>query len=159
MSAIISECGRYRYVLRRKIPSIVRWVRPILFVMLNPSTADAELDDPTIRRCKAFAERDGFTQLTVVNLFALRATDPAGLKIDHDPIGPENDRYLQEEILAHGSTGLVVAAWGAHPFATERAKHVLRMGVFDCLGKTKAGFPRHPLYIRSDQPFVTMEAP
>ena len=95
MSAIISPCGRYRYVLKRNLPQAIRWVKPCLFVMLNPSVADAELDDPTIRRCIGFAKREGCTELTVVNLFAYRSTDPEGLLIQtRDPIGDMNDAYI-----------------------------------------------------------------
>ena len=71
MSAIISECRQYRYVLKRNVPQIVRWVKPMLFIMLNPSKADAEVDDPTIRRCFRFAKDRLHTELTVINLFAL----------------------------------------------------------------------------------------
>lgn len=156
-AAIISNCGRYRYTLHRKIPQPIRWVKPCLFVMLNPSTADATNDDPTIRRCLGFAEREKCTELTVVNLFALRCTDPSGLAIDHDPVGPENDRHIQEQVARHAN-GWIVAAWGAHPMAAKRSKHVFPMlGDVYCLGRTKAGMPRHPLYIAAKQPFVKME--
>lgn len=123
--------------------------------MLNPSTADATQDDPTIRRCVGFAEARSFTHLAVVNLFALRSTDPEMLAVDHDPVGPENDKWIQEEIA---KARLVVVAWGAHQFARERAAHVLKMIPADlgpvCLGKTKAGYPRHPLYVPKAQEWV-----
>lgn len=152
-AAIISPCGKYRYVLRRSLGSILRWHRPILFVMLNPSTADSHKDDPTIRRCMAFAKREGCTQLTVVNLFALRATDPKELKMASDPVGPANDDYLRDEINQH-QISPIVCAWGAHPIATLRAAEVLKKFEADlcCLGTTKKGAPRHPLYVKSDQP-------
>lgn len=149
MEATISECGQYRYVLKRRIPSILRWVRPMLFVMLNPSTADAVQDDPTIRRCLGFATREGCTELTVVNLFALRSADPKKLLTHPDPIGPENDKHIQEQIMRHRN-GFMIAAWGAHPFAKKRAEQVKAMGNFHCLGKTKNGDPRHPLYVKGD---------
>lgn len=155
MTALISPCGKYRYVLTREIPQPVRWVKPALFIMLNPSTADATKDDPTIRRCIAFAKREGCTKLTVVNLFALRATDPKQLKLHKDPIGPENDRVLDDQLLYHKNTsGIIVAAWGAHRFAFDRADYVASIygGDLKCLGTTAKGDPRHPLYIRSDQP-------
>lgn len=154
MDAIISDCGKYRYVLRRSLGSVLRWYKPMLFIMLNPSTADATQDDPTIRRCMDFAKREGMTHLNVVNLFALRATDPAELKKAADPIGPENDRYIEEEVRRH-SIGAVIAAWGAHPFAAERAAEVLKKyPTLYCLGKTKSGAPRHPLYLRADSPLI-----
>lgn len=157
MTAEISECGTYRYVLKRKIPSILRWVRPVLFIMLNPSTADAVKNDPTIRRCIFFAEREGCTELTVVNLFALRATNPKELLSHPDPIGPLNDQRIKEEIEKH-KLGLVVAAWGAHPFAKQIAKEVKeKFGPFLCFGTTKGGYPKHPLYLRSDEPLMELK--
>lgn len=160
MSAVISECGKYRYVLTRKIPQPIRWNKPCLFVMLNPSIADAEIDDPTIRRCLGFASREGCTSLTVVNLFAYRATSPVHLGRTRDPVGPENDRHIQEQVAAHAS-GWIVAAWGSHKIAIARSKHVWPMlGDVYCLGKTTAlGMPGHPLYVRKDQPFVRLERP
>jgi hypothetical protein len=154
--AVISDCGRYRYTLTRVIPQPVRWVKPALFIMLNPSTADATEDDPTIRRCIAFAAREGCTRLTVVNLFALRATDPAELARAADPIGPENDRHIREQIGTHHAFGRIFVAWGAHPIARMRAEWVRQefAQVFDlcCLGTSKFGAPRHPLYIKRDAP-------
>ncbi len=158
MSAVISDCGRYRYVLQRSLGGFLRWHRPMLFIMLNPSTADAMVDDPTIRRCISFAKREGMTHLTVVNLFALRATDPRELELAHDPVGPENDRHLEEQVGKHRN-GSVVAAWGAHEFAKRRAAAVLaKFGPLHCLGLTKAGHPRHPLYVKGDQPLVELKA-
>lgn len=149
MSAVISKCGRYRYVLRRTLDSVLRWHRPMLFIMLNPSTADAVQDDPTIRRCISFAEREGATQLSVVNLFAFRSTDPALLHQADDPVGPMNDQHIADEIEKSWTT---VAAWGAHPFAKKRAEEVKsKFGPFVCLGTTKNGSPKHPLYLKSSQ--------
>jgi hypothetical protein len=146
--AVISECGTYRYVLTRHIPQLIRWVRPCLFVMLNPSTADADVDDPTIRRCIGFARTWGCTELTVVNLFALRATDPKELTKHADPIGPDNDQHIEEQVEKHWSTGKIVAAWGAHPLAKPRSDWFRgQFGIVDCLGLTQAGAPRHPLYV------------
>lgn len=149
MGAVISECEKYRYVLTRKIPQAVRWVKPCLFIMLNPSTADAELDDPTIRRCMGFAKEWLCTELTVVNIFALRATDPKELYQAADPIGPENDKHLWEQIDKHSVGGVIVAAWGAHKIAEERGNKIAEIGL-QCLGKTKNGSPRHPLYLKRD---------
>lgn len=151
MFAEISECGQYRYVLTRKIPSILRWNRPALFIMLNPSTADAVQDDPTIRRCVGFATREGCTELTVVNLFALRATDPKMLLNHPDPIGPYNDRRIEEQVKKHRTTGIIIAAWGQHPMANDRAYEILKKySPIQCLGTTKNGYPRHPLYLKKD---------
>lgn len=160
MSAFISGCERYRYVLQR---SLVRFdpnaesvtLKRMVFVMLNPSTADAMRDDPTIRRCIFFAEREECNVLTVVNLYALRATNPAALAKASDPIGPENDKFLFAEIA---QATMVVAAWGAHPSAKPRAEFLIkrRGRALMCLGKTKDGSPRHPLYVRGDQPLEVL---
>lgn len=148
--AHISACGRYRYHLWRS------WGpgggssagEAPLFVMLNPSTADATADDATIRKCRGFSERWGFKCLTVVNVFAYRATDPADLFTADEPIGPDNDKAIISAVQSHR---LIVAAWGAcgwkgwrHRF--ERVRNLLGPHVA-CLGKTKDGHPRHPLYV------------
>jgi hypothetical protein len=154
VDAVISGDGKYRYVLRRSLGSILRWHKPMLFIMLNPSTADAETDDPTIRRCMAFAKREGATHLNVVNLFALRATDPNELLSSEDPIGPENDTHIAQEIRNNGMLP-VICAWGAHKFATKRAGEVTSKGApggFVCFGQTKSGMPKHPLYLKATQP-------
>ena len=153
--AIFSECGKYRYVLRRSLNSHLRWVKTIIFVMLNPSTADAVEDDPTIRRCISFAEREGFTHMTVCNLFALRATNPKELLVAEDPIGPDNHWTLEREMTMHDFR---VAAWGAHPFTKERAQDVVdRYGPFHCLGTNKDGSPKHPLYLAKSTQFKEFE--
>lgn len=153
MTAIISPNGQYRYTLTRPISQAVRWVRPMLFIMLNPSTADATLDDPTIRRCRWFASREGCTKLTVVNLFAYRATDPGKLITAADPIGPDNLYHLGQQIEAH-KLGIVVAAWGSHPAKSRfhLNDYFLDRGPIWCLGKTKNGDPKHPLYLKKDTP-------
>ena len=144
--ATFSRDRRYRYRLWR------RWdrTRPVVaFVMLNPSTADAERDDPTIRRCGGFARGWGFSAMTVVNLFALRATDPARLRRARDPIGPDNDDHIAA--AAAGCDALVLA-WGAHGALGGRDRDVLALlrGCRPaCLGVTRSGQPRHPLYLPS----------
>ncbi len=158
-AAIVSTCGTYRYTLHRSIPSFLRWVKPCLFVMLNPSTADATKDDPTIRRCVGFAKREGCTGMTVVNLFALRATDPVELGKHADPFGPENAKHLTEQIIEHRQIGVIVAAWGANPMVLRyESIGVLKMALRNagalCLGMTAEGHPRHPLYVKSDQPLI-----
>ncbi|QDK01163.1 DUF1643 domain-containing protein [Mycobacterium phage Purky] len=149
-TAIISECGRYRYELRRV------WdpKGPLLeFVMLNPSTADADVDDPTIRRCIGFARRWGYGGIVVHNLYAYRATNPDMLANVDDPIGPENRDYLANQIA-----DCTVFAWGAHPAAIgwfngypyDIRPAISRRTEPLCLGLTSTGMPRHPLYIRAD---------
>lgn len=156
-TATISPCGRYRYDLTR------RWgTGPVaLWVMLNPSTADADQDDPTIRRCRGFSTAWGCGGLVVVNLFAYRATKPAALNAVRDPCGPDNwatiDRWLWSP-----DVDIAVAAWGASWEKVDQPRlHVEHMAArvgrhLVCLGRTKAGHPRHPLYVRGDtapQPF------
>lgn len=116
------------------------------FVMLNPSTADEHVEDRTIGRCIAFAKQWGLEGLNVVNLYALRSTDPAGLWRVADPVGPQNDSYLHE---AATSGDLIVAAWGAHA-KKDRVAEVLAipgLNKLTCLATTKQGYPRHPLYL------------
>lgn len=129
----------------------------MLFIMLNPSTADAVENDPTITRCMGFAKREGATHLTVVNLFALRSTDPNGLLRHDSPIGPENDKHILKEVESHKLMP-IVAAWGSHKFAVQRALQVCELvGDLWCLGKTKNGSPRHPLYLRNDQELLRLK--
>ena len=147
--AVLSEDGVYRYELYR------RWAdntRPVLWVMLNPSTADAEIDDPTIRRVIGFSQSWGFQAAIVCNLFALRATNPQALRTHSDPVGPDNDDYLMRAVCA---SDRIVVAWGAHPFASSRAAWVKKLlPNSHCLGVTKEGHPRHPLYARADAQLV-----
>lgn len=144
--AIITACGVYRYQLTRVWNSDLR---PAAFIMLNPSTADAENDDPTIRRCIGFAKAWGCGGLTVVNLFAYRSTDPKAMRGVRDPVGPLNDTYIR---AAAEHCHPVVAAWGTHGTLRQRATEVkmilLRTGVsIVSLGVTKDGHPKHPLYV------------
>lgn len=155
-SATLSPCGTYRYTLTRA------WATGpfALWIMLNPSTADADMDDPTIRRCMAFSRTWDFAGCTVVNLFALRATKPGDL-LDHpDPVGPENNSALWDAVTLPGH-GLVVAAWGTVPSIPGRIRlfarpdYVLRLcersrRTVHCLGRTASGQPRHPLYVKAD---------
>lgn len=145
--ATISECGKLRYRLWRK------WGEgsPLLFIMLNPSTADAEVDDATIRRCVKFAQAHGFGELEVVNLFAYRATDPKDLRHAGYPVGPENDEHIRAAVL---DAAAVCLAWGVNVAGLERPQIVLTMlramGVkLQCLRITRSGYPQHPLMLPS----------
>jgi|SRR6266568_1147479 len=137
--ARISADGMYRYVLGR------RWGpadgRRLTWVMLNPSVADAHIDDHTIRRCMYYSQREGFDELVVVNLYAYRTTDPDELRRVDDPAGPENDETLRHHV--RNNPGAVVAAWGAHRLADELAAPLLDRPLL-CLGVTADGYPRHP---------------
>ena len=151
-SAVLSDCGRYRYRLDRK------WSDgpAMCFVMLNPSTADADIDDPTIRRCIGFAKREGCGALVVVNLFNFRSTRPEDMADADNPEGDDADLRLLEAI--EEIDGPLIAAWGAHWMAKDRAAHVTAMiGIhMVCLGKTKDGHPRHPLYVKGDAPLLPL---
>jgi hypothetical protein len=148
-AARFSPDRRYRYVLTR------RWdrVRPVCaFVLLNPSTADERADDPTVRRCAAFARRWGFGGLTLVNLFALRATEPRALRDAPDPVGRANDVGLLRQTRR---AAVVVLGWGAHGRLRGRAEEVRSLlsplsAKFRILGRTRSGEPRHPLYLAGD---------
>ena len=159
--AHISSDGQYRYGLWRSWGDGPR----LPFVMLNPSTADASLDDPTIRRCIGFAKRDGYGGLIVVNLYAYRATDPKALLACADAVGPSNDDYLRGTINGSRKRDVpLIAAWGVNA-KPERVRAVLGLiggARWLCLGKTKHGHPKHPLYIKGDQPlvsFLPLQAP
>ncbi len=143
-AAYISDDGQYRYSLTREVAPGARY-GTCTFVMLNPSTADATQDDPTIRRCIGFACAWGFERLKVVNLYAYRATNPRDLWLADDPVGPENDHVLS---LVFGGSDLLIAAWGCHA-KTERVDEILAWPIRPrlCLGLTKDGAPRHPLYL------------
>lgn len=151
-SATLSPCGLYRYTLERT------WDperATVVFCMLNPSTADASVNDPTIMRCLDFARSLEAGRLVVVNLFALRSTDPEGLRAASDPVGPDNDRHLLEQTAGR----LVVCGWGSTIAQMKSLRLMDRPAVVKklltakgdrlwCLGRTKDGHPRHPLYLK-----------
>ncbi|HLP89277.1 MAG TPA: DUF1643 domain-containing protein [Nostocaceae cyanobacterium] len=146
--------GQYRYLLSRK------WdenLPQVTFVMLNPSKANAYEDDPTITRCINFAHSWGYGCLEVVNLFAYISTDPRELGQVNDPVGAKNNDYIQ---LAVNQAKLIILAWGAgkYPQIQNRNQEVLKLIYHQplyCLGATKDGHPRHPLYLRnSTKPMI-----
>lgn len=137
-SAILSPCRTYRYTLER------RWgAGPfVLFVGLNPSTADETTDDQTIRRCISYAKAWGYGGLLMGNLFAYRATDPRDLPAGDEAVGPDTDVWLTTLSVR---AGLAIAAWGANGRADARSEEALAvLGDVYCLGTTKGGYPRHP---------------
>lgn len=141
-SARFSPCRTWRYSLTRE------WdhQKPrLLFILLNPSTADEMQDDPTNRRGIGFAKRWGYGSVVFVNLFAFRTPHPKEMRAAADPIGPDNDRWIQFEI--HGAS-TVVAAWGTNGVFMNRGYLIReRLGPMQCLGRTKNGHPKHPLYL------------
>lgn len=149
-AAVISDCGTYRYRLSRV------WGDGCLlpFCMLNPSTADASEDDPTIRRCISFARREGFAGIEVVNLFAYRATSPKAMFAAAFSFGPDNYSHLRAVAEAAKEYGApIVCAWGTNASGREAIDIFRSVGAeMRCLGKTKDGRPRHPLYVKGDQP-------
>lgn len=156
--AEFSKDGLYRYVLKRniEIPYVCGGTVPMLFIMLNPSVATEVDNDPTIRRCISFAKRELCLEMYVVNLFAFRSPDPKFLKGVLCPMGPANGTKVEEMILkVKDQNGLIVAAWGASEIARNPGMELTqKFGPFLCLGTTKHGAPRHPLYVKSRQPLV-----
>lgn len=140
--AAFSTCRSYRYTLWRKWRTGARYV---MFIGLNPSTADEFNNDPTLRRCINFAKNWNYDAMCMTNLFAFRATDPAVMKSAREPIGIENDEWL---LKIAQNAGIIIAAWGNHGSFLERdaqVKNLIKRS-FYCLGISKAGFPLHPLY-------------
>lgn len=160
-SAVISPCGQYRYRLER----FWSGEHALPFIMLNPSTADASLDDPTIRRCMGFARNRGYGGIIVANLFAYRATSPADMKRADAPVGGLNDSHLAALMQwALRADVPVIAAWGANGSFQGRDQTVIALADLVgcdlmCLGTTAAGHPRHPLYVPAAQPFVPFLSP
>jgi hypothetical protein len=144
--ARFSPCRTWRYTLHRV------WDEGLGLLMvigLNPSTADEVKNDPTVTRCINYARSWGFGGLVVMNAFAFRATDPRVMKAASDPVGADNDSWLRR--MAEGAR-LILAAWGNHGLWLDRQARVLSLIKREvyCLGVTKAGAPRHPLYLKRD---------
>lgn len=144
-SAILSDCGLFRYLLTRTWDQAL----PVLvFIMLNPSGADAHMDDRTILKCMAFARLLGYGGIQVVNLFAFRATEPADLKAAGYPVGPLNDAHIRAACTGRD----VICAWGANADKLARPRVVMKLlracGVQPmALRVTAGGSPAHPLYL------------
>ena len=152
VGAVLSADGLYRFLLTRDVApeGAVTPTRTVCWVMLNPSTADAEQDDATVRRCMTFTRTWGYTSLAVVNLFALRSTDPSVLRSHAQAIGCGNDAYI---IGAAMAADLVVCAWGTKGDHLGRDAHVLTLLADTephALDLTKDGHPKHPLYVKGD---------
>jgi hypothetical protein len=140
--ATVDPSGRFRYRLWRTWDANLARA---CFVMLNPSTADAETDDPTLRRCVAFAASHGFGGIDIVNLFALRSSSPSVLRSAEDAIGPANELALAEAVARCEAA---VAAWGVLGKAEWQRYEPLARAELLCLGENLDGSPRHPLYVR-----------
>ena len=144
-SAILSTDRKYRYVLTRIWDETKQTV---VFIGLNPSIADEETDDQTIRKCIGYSKRWGNGKLIMVNLFAFRSTGPSLLKRVEDPVGPEKDSYIQKYV---SESDLVIACWGIQTKLLNRDKNLMGMvpNLF-CLQRNKNGTPHHPLYLSND---------
>ncbi len=145
-TAVYSDCEHYRYALTRTWDPAGR---KLLYIMLNPSRATEEQNDPTIERCERRARRLGFGAFRAVNIFAWRETDPRHLRRAAEPIGPENDASL---LNAAAWADTILCAWGVHGAHLDRGpatETLLREAGHDLqsLGQTKHGHPRHPLYV------------
>jgi len=155
MNAVVSKCDLYRYTLTR------RWGigRLLPFIMLNPSKADATVNDPTIIRCMGFARRLGYAGIIVMNLYAYRATKQEELANAADPFGPQNNFALTSLAMFCGYQDIpIVCAWGSSKFARAAAPRVISLlqehgALLMCLKSGVNGMPWHPLYVPADQEF------
>lgn len=161
-TAILSKCGAYRYRLTRAVNNPPG--NPIAWLMLNPSTADASTDDPTIRKVMGFTERAGYSVAVVVNVYPVRATDPKECRRivreaeRLEGLSPKHIQNIGHVYRATKDCAALVCAWGAAPWAQWDALSLV--GNADpelrllCLGTTKSGAPRHPLYVPYSQPLI-----
>lgn len=163
--AYISECGDYRYWLTRNWSNGAD-KNELPIIMLNPSTADHTVDDPTIKRCISFADLHGYNSLRVFNLFPLRATDPKFLYIHPYPKGFENRDIISQYFSKLGESPEVLVAWGVRGGYLDQDKKIIDLikvcnknVKFVCLGRTKDGLPKHPLYVRKENRFTEYEMP
>ena len=148
-----SRDRRHRYLLWRTLDA---GHGTLLVVGLNPSTADENQNDPTITRCIGFARAWGYRKLLVANLFAFCATRPVDLKQAADPVGAENNKWLVDATNIAWDT---LVAWGNTGNWQGRGQQVLPLlKRAACLGLTKQGAPRHPLYVRRDQVMVEFDS-
>ena len=149
-SATFSNCRKYRYALSRSWDDKKKIV---LFIGLNPSTADEKKDDPTICRCINYAQSWGYGGLQVANLFAYRATKPTKLRYVENPVGDDNDQQL---IKLSKMADLTVAAWGNEGALFNRDKQVIKLiPNLMCLKINKSGQPAHPLYQKKDIEYIS----
>lgn len=147
--AVFSECEKYRYLLWRwwgdgdPDPRVM-----VAFICLNPSTATESRNDPTVKRCITYARDWHFSGMFMLNIFALRSTDPSKLRLVDDPTGEANDTYL---IWAYEQACLTVGAWGNHGGYRDRGDYVAAlMPEIMHLHRTRHGHPGHPLYLKKD---------
>lgn len=157
-TAVFSPCRNWRYTLHRS------WEdgEGVAFLLFNPSTADESKDDPTIRKCRGFAQRWGYGRMVIINLFAIRGTDPKIVSRVQDPVGPLNNYHIRKAVEGCRS---VICAWGCgghmkgelrkRPAAVlDCLEEWLRYGTtkIECLGYSADGSPRHPLMLAYSTP-------
>lgn len=157
-SAVLSQCSRYRYRLDRRVSD----VGPVYaFFGINPSTADAAIDDATVRKWRGFCQRFGASRFVVGNVFAWRATDVRGLRSALDPVGPDWHLHTEEIVAA---ADILVPCWGSSVKVPPHLRHhIARLSAFllgsgkpvFCWGKTASGDPKHPLMLAYDTPLET----
>ncbi|MEH6667760.1 MAG: DUF1643 domain-containing protein [Psychrobacter sp.] len=151
-AATISNCNLYRYNITRKWN--LEGDNLVSFIGLNPSTADASKDDPTLLRCINFSKSLGFDGMILVNLFAYRSTSPKAMKEFINPIGEENDAYIIDAIM---QTNKTILCWGNHGVHKSRDIEIHNLirtyrELNFCFGKTLSNQPRHPLYLSRNTP-------
>jgi len=160
-TAVFSPCRKWRYHLKQVWDD----TKPnLLWMMLNPSTADETQNDPTVERCEQRARQWGYGGVEVYNIFAYRATDPSDMKAQAEPIGPDNDKWAAEFAKQSQHT-LAILGWGEHGKHRDRGAEVLKIiqshqGQVQVLKVNKSGHPKHPLYIgykQKPQPFNLVE--
>lgn len=156
-AAIISKCGQYRYVLAREWAENDMFAakpRYLMFVGLNPSTADAEFDDATLRRCIGFAKSLGYDGLYMVNLFAFRSKSPRTMQTAADPVGNLNDGWISATAVRASA---IVVCWGSNGDFMGRDRKVLELlkpYKLSCLGLNANASPAHPLYLPHDSELI-----
>jgi hypothetical protein len=155
---VFSRDRKHRYTLVHRPDPLLGGGRLLMWIGLNPSTADENQLDPTLRRILGYTLREGYDGFIMTNLFAWRATLPADMRAAADPVGPDNDRWLVD---CARRCGKVVAAWGSHGSFQGRDAHTLKLlRDFDlvCLSRNGDGSPGHPLYLKKDLPLVRFAA-
>lgn len=151
---LFSPDRKHRYTLYRRLHSPGQTImdRTVSFICLNPSTADEIEDDPTVRRAMGYAKSFGGSEFYMLNIFALRSTQPSFLYVDPDPIGEENDEHIK---FVCDHSHLIICGWGNHGSLLGRGADVTMMlhsMELYCLGQNSDGSPKHPLYLRKDLP-------
>jgi hypothetical protein len=155
--ATFSNCRKYRYTLSRTWDA---GLPTACWLLLNPSTADEQKLDPTLRRCVGFSRAWGFGSMVVANLFAIRSPYPRHVYAAADPVGPQNDAHIRRLTRAAGK---VIVGWGVHGAHGGRNEKIVRLLIKWnvepwCLGLTEQGHPRHPLYVEGSTELIRFEA-